>query len=122
MGPLPIIRSGSYKYLFNHNVCDYTRLSRFLEAVPVRNIKDPIIIKALIKFFTFVGLPKYIQSDQSSNFISSIFQQVMHQLGFTQCKLSAYHPQLQGAVEQFYQTLDCDKNWDKGVHLLMFAV
>ena len=63
--------------------------------------------------------------------MSGIFQQVMHQLGITKCKSSAYHPQLQGAVERFHQTLktmtrrycfDYDKNWDEGVHLLMFAV
>ena len=28
-----------------------------------------LIVKALIKFFTFVGLPKSLQSDQGSNFI-----------------------------------------------------
>jgi len=63
--------------------------------------------------------------------MSGIFQQVMHQLGITQCKSSAYHPQFQGAIERFHQTLktmmrtcclDCDNNWDKGVHLLLFAV
>ena len=66
-----------------------------------------------------------------SNFMSGIFQQVMHQLGIAQCKSSTYHPQLQGAIERFHQTLktmmktyciDYDKNWDEGVHLLLFAV
>ena len=126
VGPLPITRSGN-KYLLT-TMCVTTR---FPEAVPVRNIKAPTIIKALIKFFTFVGLPRYVQSDQGSNFMSGIFQQVMHQLGVTQCKLSAYHSQSQGAVERFHQMLktmmrqycfDCHKNWDEGVHLLMFAV
>ena len=126
VGPLPITKSGN-KYLLSI-MCVTTR---FPEAVPVRNIKTPTIIKALMKFFTFVGLPRYVQSDQGSNFMSGIFQQVMHQLGIAQCKSSAYHPQLQGAVERFHQMLktmmrrycfDCDKNWDEGVHLLMFAV
>ena len=44
--------------------------------VPFSNIKTKSIVKALIKFFTFVGLQKSVQSDQGSNFMSGIFQQV----------------------------------------------
>ena len=47
--------------------------TRFPEAVSVRNTEAPTIIKALIKFFTFVGFPRYIQFDQDSNFMSDIF-------------------------------------------------
>ena len=66
--------------------------TRFPEAIPLRIIKRRIIVKALVKFFTFVGLPKSVQSDQGSNFMSGIFQQVMHELGNKQYRLSAYHP------------------------------
>ena len=52
-----------------------------------------------------VGLPKSIQSDQGSNFMSGIFQQVMHELQIKQYKLTAYHPESQGALERFHQTL-----------------
>jgi hypothetical protein len=58
------------------------------EAIPLRNIKTPAIVKALVKFFTLVGLPKIIQSDQGSNFMSRVFQQVVHQLGIQQLKSS----------------------------------
>jgi len=123
MEPLPKTRSGN-QYLLTIMFVN----TRFPEAIPVRNIKASTIVKALLKFFTFVGLPRHLQSDQGSNFMSGIFQQVMHQLGITQCKSSAYDPQSQGAIEHFHQTLktmmrmycvDCDKNW---VHLLLFAV
>ena len=125
VGPLPKTRSGN-QYLLTIT-CMATR---FPEAVPLRNLKAPTIIKALIRFFTFVGLPKSIQSDQGSNFMSGVFQQNMYQLGIIQCKSSAYHPQSQGSIERFHQTLktmmriyctDCDKDWDEGIHLLMFA-
>ena len=104
--------------------------TRFPEAVTVRNNKAPTIIKVLIKFFTSVGLPRHIQSDQVSNFMSGIFQQVMHQLGIIHCKSLAYYPQLQGAIKQLHQTLKTmirwnylnnDRNVDEEVHLLMFA-
>ena len=59
------------------------------------------------------------------------FQQVMNQLGIKQYKSSAYHPESQGALERFHQTLktmikmfsiENSQDWDKGVHLLFFAV
>ena len=55
--------------------------TRFPEAVPLRNIKTKTIVKAIVKFFTFVGLPRSVQSDQGSNFMSGIFHQAMHELG-----------------------------------------
>ena len=105
--------------------------TRFPEAIPLRNIKTSTIVKALIKFFTLVGLPKSIQSDQGSNFMSGLFQQVVYQLGIAQYRSSAYHPESQGALERFHQTLknmirtfclQFDRDWDDGVHFLLFAV
>ena len=96
----------------------------------LKDIKAPKIVAALIKFFTLVGLPKAIQSDQGSNFTSGIFQQVMYQLGIKQYMSSAYHPQSQGALERFHQTLknmmraycyEQERDWVEGVHLLLFA-
>ena len=78
--------------------------TRFPEAVPLRNIKTKSIVKALIKFFTFVGVPKSVQSDQCSNFMSGIFQQVMHELRIKQYRSSAHHLESQGALERFHQT------------------
>ena len=126
VGPLPRTKSGN-GYLLTI-MCTSTR---FPEAIPLRNIKTKSIVKALIKFFTFVGLPKSVQSDQGSNFMSGIFQQVMHELGIKQYRSSAYHPESQGALERFHQTLknmirsycfDTEKDWDEGIHLLLFAV
>ena len=60
--------------------------------------------------------------------MSGIFQQVMHEL--KQYKSFAYQPESQGALERFHQTLknmirpycfDNEKDWDKGIHLLLFA-
>ena len=126
VGPLPKTKSGN-EYLLTI-MCASTR---FPEAIPLRNIKTKNIVKALVKFFAFVGLPKSVQSDQGSNFMSGIFQQVMHELGITQYKSSPYHPESQGALERFHQTLknmirsycfDTEKDWDEGIHLLLFAV
>ena len=78
--------------------------TRFPEALPLRNIKTKAIMRALVRFFTFVGLPKSVQSDQGSNFMFGVFQQVMLELGITEYMSSAYHPESQGALERFHQT------------------
>ena len=63
--------------------------------------------------------------------MSGVFQQVMHELGIKQYRTSAYHPESQGALERFPQTLknmirsycfDTEKDWDEGIHHLLFAV
>ena len=61
VGPLPKTWSGN-EYLLTI-MCASTR---FPEAIPLRNIKSKTIVKALVKFFTFIGLPMSDQSDQGS--------------------------------------------------------
>ena len=62
--------------------------------------------------------------------MSGIFQQVIYELKIKQYSSLAYHPESQGALERFHQTLktmiktycfDTEKCWDKGIHLLWFA-
>ena len=105
--------------------------TRFPEAIPLRSINTNTILKALIKFFTPFGLPKSIQSDQGTNFMAHAFQQVMNQLGTKQYRFSAYHPESQGALERFHQTLktmikmysiENSRDWDEGIHLLFSAL
>ena len=126
VGPLPKTKSGNEYLLII--MCASTR---FPEAIPLRNIKTKTIVRALVKFFTFVGLPKSVQSDQGSNIMSGVFQQVMPELGIKQYRSSTYHPESQGALERFHQTLenmirlycfDTEKDLDEGIHLLVFAV
>ena len=125
VGPLPKTRSGN-QYMLTI-MCTATR---FPEAIPIRNIKAKTILKELTKFFTTFGLAKTVQSDQGSNFMSGVFQQVMQQLNISQIKSSAYHPESQGALERFHQTLksmikkyclESEKDWDDGIPLLLFA-
>ena len=63
--------------------------------------------------------------------MSGIFQQVMYELSIKQLTFSAYHSEGQGALKRFHQTLknmirsycfDTEKDWDEGIHLLLFAV
>ena len=42
--------------------------------------------------------------------MSGVLQEVMHELGIKQFRSLAYHPESQGALNRFHQTL---KNYDK---------
>ena len=101
--------------------------TRFPEAVPLRSIKSKGTVQALLLFFSRIGLPVEIQHD---NFTSSVFQEVMHELGIEQVMSSAYHPQSQGAIERYHQTLKamirtycvgCSNDWDVAMPFL-FAI
>ena len=125
VGPLPRTKAGN-KYLLTI-MCAATR---FPEAVPLREISAPTVVRALTKFFTVFGLPKQVQTDLGSNFMSGIFQQAIYQLEIKHNTSTAYHPQSQGALERYHQTLktmiraycvDNEKEWDEGIHLLLFA-
>ena len=105
--------------------------TRFPEAIPLINITAPKISKALVNFFTLVGLPKEIQLDQGSNFMSGLFQQVVFQLGAKQIRSCAHHTESQSALERFHSTLksmirtyclDNERDWDEGISFLLFVV
>lgn len=126
VGPLPKTKNGN-QFLLTA-MCTSTR---FPEAVPLRRITAPLVIKVLTKFFTTFGLPKVVQTDQGTNFLSKLFKQVMQTLGIKHVVSSAYHPESQGALERWHQTLkatlqkyclDTGKEWDEGVPLMVFAM
>lgn len=63
--------------------------------------------------------------------MSRLFKQVLSQLKIQHVISSAYHPETQGALERFHQTLksmlskycaESGKDWDEGLPLLLFAV
>ena len=71
-----------------------------------------------------------IHTDQGSNFKSGLFRQVLKSLSVHHIVSSAYHPQSQGALERWHQTLksmlrkycvETEKQWDEGVPFVLFA-
>lgn len=126
VGPLPKTKSG-YQYILTL-MCAATR---FPEAIPLRTLKAKNIVKVLINVFSTFGLPKVVQTDQGTNFMSKVFAQVLNELKIKHQTSSPYHPESQGALERFHQTLkimlrkyclESDKSWDEGLPLLLFAV
>ncbi len=69
-------------------------------------------------------------TDQGTNFMSRILTQVYQLLGIKRVRTTPYHPQTDGLVERFNQTLknmlskfvsDTGKDWDKWLPYLLFA-
>ena len=126
VGPLPRTSKGN-EYLFTI-MCPVTR---FPEAIPLRSINADKLIEALQKFFSFVGIPKTIQTDQGSNFMSKKFQNFLESYNITHEISSPYHPQSQGVIERFHRTFKTmlktysnqnEKIWDTLCPMLIFAV
>ncbi len=126
VGPLPKTMSGN-SFLLTL-MCVSTR---FPEAIPLHSLKAHAIVKAIVKFCTTFGIPKCIQSDQGTNFMSRVFVKVMKQLNVKYQVSSEYCPKSQGAIERFHQTLksmlrtfcvEHEKEWDEHIPLLLFAV
>lgn len=108
-------------------LCAATRIP---DAVPLREIAISTVFKALVTFFTVICLPKIVQTDQGSNLMARMFSQVLWQLPVQHITSSVYHPESQGALERFHQTLknmlrayckEFEKDWDDGVPSLLFA-
>lgn len=109
-------------------VCDYA--TRYPEAYPLRDVTAKQIAAALLNFFSHVGIPKEVLTDQGPNFMSRTLKQVYQLLGIKRVRTTPYHPQTDGLVERFNQTLkgmlkkfvsENGKDWDKWLPYLLFA-
>ena len=125
VGPLPRSRSGNRYILV---LCDYG--TRYPEAVPLRNIDAEHVAEELVKVFARVGIPSEILTDQGTNFMSKLLSEVYRLLSVKAIRTSPYHPQTDGLVERFNQTLkamlrkvadDDGKVWDKLLPYILFA-
>ena len=125
VGQLPTSTSGS-RYLLTI-MCQVTR---YPVTYPLRSITTRSVVKALSQFISIFGIPKVVQTDRGSNFMSRVFSQVLNQLHIKHHKASAYHPQSQGALERFHQTLksllraycmELGQSWEDGLPWLLLA-
>lgn len=105
--------------------------TRFPEAFPLKNISAKTISNQLTKMFTTYGIPREIQSDRGTNFTSDLFSNVLKELDIKQTLSSAYHPESQGSLERWHQTIksmirkychESKSDWDEGLPFLLFAI
>lgn len=125
IGPLPKSRSGKQYVLV---ICDYT--TRYPEAVAMRSVDAEHVAEELVAVFSRVGVPREILTDQGSNFTFQLLSELYRLLHIHPIRTSPYHPQTDGLVERFNQTLKSmlrktarteGKDWDKLLPYLLFA-
>jgi hypothetical protein len=125
VGPLEITESRN-RYILT--VVDYA--TRYPIAYPLKVITAEAVAECLLDLFTDKGIPDEIVSDQGTQFMSSLIQQLCQTLGIKSIRSSVYHPATNGLVERFNGTMksmlrkfvyDNPKHWDKYLKFLMFA-
>ena len=125
VGPLPRSSSGRRFILV---ICDYA--TRYPEAIALRNVDANTVAEELVKFFSRVGVPEEILTDQGTNFTSQLLTEVYRLLRIKPLRTTPYHPQTDGLVERFNHTLkqmlrkaanEEGKDWDRLLPYLLFA-
>ena len=125
VGPLERTRSG---HRFILVMCDYA--TRYPEAFPLRKITAGSVARALLQLISRVGIPHEILTDQGTAFLSKTLRQVYSLLGIKGIRTTPYHPQTDGLVERYNQTLksmlrkfvaENGKDWDQWLPYLLFA-
>ena len=126
VGPLPRSARG-HQYILV--IMDYA--TRYPEAIPLRTMASKGIARELMLLFSRVGLPDEILTDQGTPFMSKIMRDLCTVMKITQLRTSVYHPQTDGLVERFNQTVKQmlkkvmaadGRNWDQLLPYLMFAI
>lgn len=125
VGPVERSRTGNRFMLV---VTDYA--TRYPEVFPLKTVKAKHVATCLMQLFSRVGFSREILTDQGTNFMSTLLQQVYKLLGIRSLRTTAYHPQTDGLTERFNQTLkqmlrkfvsDSGKDWDQWLPYLLFA-
>ena len=104
-------------------------LTGWPEAFPIPNKSADTIVATLINHYLPVHMcPRYILSDNGTEFKNNLMDQVLQQLGIDRIFSAPYHPQSNSKLEVFHKYLKptlkklCEKdpaNWDKYINQVL---
>jgi len=98
---LPTTESG-YKYILD--ATDY--FTKWLEAYPLRDQEASTCMRALYNgFFSRMGLPRQLHSDQGRNFESKLVQELCKITGIHKTRTTPFHPRSDGQTERANRTI-----------------
>lgn len=126
VGPLPEAGIQHLKYILTLQ----DDLTKFSIAYPIANATAEDSCECLIHFISLFGIPKFILTDQGTNFTAELFKRTCEFLKIKQIWASPYHPQTQGALERSHSTLkeylksfvnENQTNWHKFVYTAMLT-
>ena len=97
MGPIGNVSADGYEYI----LMIQCQLSKFLVAVPLRNIETPTVATAFINsFICSYGTPRELISDRGVQFVSNLMRAVARRFKIKQITTCAYSPSSNGMVER----------------------
>ncbi|KAJ7993939.1 hypothetical protein DPEC_G00259880 [Dallia pectoralis] len=96
-----------------HNVPHHQRFlvvvydlpSKWPEVAPMGTVNSAAVVNFLDHLFSRWGLPRAITTDNGPQFLSLEFTTYLANKGVTHIRTSVYHPQANGGVERFNQSL-----------------
>ncbi len=101
VGLLPTSAEG-FKYLFT--IID--RSTRWVEAIPVKNMEAATIADALVAgWVSCFGVPAVITSDRSTQFTSAVWEALCKRLNIQHITTTAFHPCSNGMVDRCHRQL-----------------
>ncbi|KAJ8703953.1 hypothetical protein PYW07_013247 [Mythimna separata] len=125
-GPFPVTDDGN-KYIVV--IQDY--FTKWPEVFAIPNQEATTVAKKVVEEVVCrYGAPLEIHSDQGRNFESTLFQEMCTLLGIYKTRTTPAHPQSDGMVERFNQTLenhlakvvdDHQKDWDRYIPLFLMS-
>ena len=85
--------------IMNHLMC-------YALAAVTKDQMAKTVAKVLYERFTAVfGMPAKLLSNREANFTSALIEELCTVFGIQKCQTTTYHPQCNGQVKRFHQTL-----------------
>jgi transposase InsO family protein len=86
--------------------------SRFIVAVAIKDEKAETVARIPFeKWVTVVGPPEYLLSDRGRNVTGGVIENLCKKVGTKKISTSAYHPQTNGFIGSYNQTLCKELGW-----------
>ena len=101
IGPISPPTEAKNRYILT--LVDYA--SRWIEAIPLRDITTPMVSEALLSIFARIGFPAQIVSDGGPQLVSKLMEEVLGTLGIAHKISTPYHPEANGLCERANGTI-----------------
>ena len=85
----------------------YDSFSRWVEAVPMREISTESTVRVLREIFARFGLPVQLVSDNGPQLTAAAFSEFLVSNGVRHIRTAPWHPSSNGAAERAVQTVKC---------------
>ena len=73
--------------------------TRYILIRPIPSKSALVVARSLVKIYSDFGIPKILQSDNGTEFVNQIMDELKNNCGFEQRTISSYYPQSNGAAE-----------------------